>query len=505
MTLLAIDIGTTHCKAGLFTDNGRSLRIASRMMVTHQTPEGWVYYDPEEVWSTVAATIQDVTQAQPESIAAIGIASMAETGLLVDRSTGQTRSFFVPWFDPAAQPSAALVQSRSDALECYLKFGLRMNFKCGLAKLLWLLQRNPGLLKDTIWLSAADYAAYRLTGVFGTDYSLACRTFAFRVDRKEWDLDWLRDWGLPPGTFPTAVLSGTPLGGVTPGNILPAGIPVSICGHDHVCGALAGGAIQPGIVFDSMGTAESLLGALPERPLTEADFRIGLLYGCHAVRGGGYWMGGVSASGGSVEWLRSLFGNKPLSYQELDALLEEADPDPTGILYFSYLLGSGSPHTNPYMRGAFIGLSALHGRANLLKAVLEGVAYEVELIRRAGEKMIGQPIRSLVTAGGGTRNRHWLQVKADVSGCQIEALAEPASTLLGAAMVSAIGVGLYAGTAEALSALPARAVEVFKPDAERNAIYKRFFEQGYLALQEPLRRYYSNLPPFSTASVSLDE
>jgi sugar (pentulose or hexulose) kinase len=156
MTILAIDIGTTHCKAGLFALDGTALKIATRPMVTHRAPSGEAYFDPEALWASVSAVIRKVA-ASAGPIAVIGIASMAETGLLVDRQTGVARSFFVPWFDTAAQAQADLIRRQSDALERYLKTGLRASFKCSLAKVLWLRARDESLLDGAIWLSAADY------------------------------------------------------------------------------------------------------------------------------------------------------------------------------------------------------------------------------------------------------------------------------------------------------------------------------------------------------------
>ena len=494
MTILAIDIGTTHCKAGLFALDGTVLRIAKRPMVTQRAPSGEAYFDPEALWATTAMVIRKVAAAAGP-IAAVGIASMAETGLLVDRRTGAARSFFVPWFDTAAQAQADLMRRQSDPLERYLKTGLRASFKCSLAKVLWLRARDEHLLDGAIWLSAADYIAYRLTGNFGTDFSLAGYTFAFRVDQRAWDSDWLREWRLSPDLFPPANPSGTLIGSVLSDVAtslgLSKGIPVAVCGHDHVTAAFAMSVTSPGKVFNSMGTAEILLGALPERTLTEDDFRSGLIYGCHVAAACGYWLGSLSASGGSVEWLRAQLGQKPLSYDEIDSLLASARAEPTGILYFPYLVGSGPPHTDPLMRGAFVGLSASHGRADLLKAVLEGTVYEVEFIRQAGEHITGQPIPALVVAGGGTRNRPWLQVKADISGCRIEASAEPEATLLGAALVAGVGSGLYLNETQAFDGLCLKPVEVFLPDPERHAVYRRLYEQGYLGLQHALKHHFN--------------
>ncbi len=491
MILLGVDVGTTHCKAGLFRSDGTAVRIASRPMRRHTAPEGYACFDPEELWETAAGAIREVIADQTESVAVVGIASMAETGLLVDRQRGEARSWVIPWFDMAAQPQADAVAQQIDTRTLFLSAGLRINYKCSLVKLLWLKASDPEVMRGVVWLGAADYIAYRLTGAFGTDYSLAGRTCAFDVGRKQWNADWLRMFGLPADIFPPALPSGTPAGITQDCGALglPDGIPVAVSGHDHVCAALAVGTAAPGAVFDSMGTAEALMGVYPERPLTDADFDSGLMVGCHVVQGCHYWMGGVSASGGAVEWLRSLFNSAPLSYDELLDLLQSASPNPTGILFFPYLLGSGTPHADPLARGAWFGLRAMHQRADMAKSVLEGTAYQMEFIRRTGEQMTGEAIQTFTVAGGGSRNRIWLQIKADVSGCPIMVSPEPEATLLGAALVAAVGSGVYASPAEALAALAPRSREVIQPDEARHQIYRSLFEQGYLGLQEPVRKF----------------
>jgi sugar (pentulose or hexulose) kinase len=341
-------------------------------------------------------------------------------------------------------------------------------------------------------LSVADYVAYWLTGTFGTDYSLAGRTLAFRVEHRQWDSQWLRDWGLSVDLFPPAYPSGYPIGKVKQDMAgLRKGIPVAVCGHDHVCASLAMGAFRPGVVFDSMGTAEALVGALEARPLTAEDYANGLQYGCHVVDGLGYWMGGLSTSGGSIDWIRKILFPAGSTYMDLERLLESAVPQPTGILYFPYLLGSGSPHTDPWVRGAFVGLTNTHQNKELFKAVLEGIAFELEYVRQAGEKMTGKAISTLVAAGGGTRYRGWMQIKADISGCRIDVADEPEATLLGAAMTAGIGCGVFASPEEALTAMSLRSYESFRPNMQNHALYKTLYEQGFLSFQDSLRRYFT--------------
>ncbi|KIL38363.1 hypothetical protein SD70_26970 [Gordoniibacillus kamchatkensis] len=500
--LLSLDIGTTHCKAALFDERGALLRMAKRETVRIRDGAFGECYDPEALWAAAAGLIREVAGAaagqEPLPIAAIGIDGMAETGLLVG-ADGAARTPLLPWFSRIADAQAARIEAEGDAFERFAATGLRSSYKYGLAKLLWLRERAPELLSGARWLSAADYVAYRLTGAAGTDYTLAARTFAFRIDRKMWDAPWIRHFGLDPGLFPEARPSGASLAGARADAAralgLPAGVPVAVAGHDHVCAALAAGATAPGRIMDSMGTAETLVGMLPERPLTRADLASGLSFGLHAVPGALFWMGGISASGGSVEWLRdALGGGARLEYGDVLRLLADAPAEPTGILYYPYLAGAGAPQPDSAARAAFIGLAEGHGRAELLKAVLEGTANEMESIRRAAQTVAGAPIAAATVVGGGTRNPYWLQIKADVSGCTLHVAETEEAALLGAALLAGIAAGVYRDAAEAQAAASVgRDMRAVGPDPDRHEAYRRLYEEGYMALQQPLRLLYRSM------------
>jgi len=489
--LLGVDIGTTHCKAGVFDLDGSVIALARRQTRLRQASAGYRYYEPQEIYQAAAAAIREVlSQNSAIRIASIGIASMAETGLLIDRLTGDPRTPFIPYFDTvASQPGERLAAADTPAR--FRRTGIWPTFKVSLAKILWLRDREAHILEGAVWLSASDYVAYRLTGQMGTDYSLACRTYAFRIDEKRWDVGHLADLGLPTDLFPPARPSGVPLGQVTAAAAgetgLTAGIPVAVSGHDHVCGAFAVGAVQPGKALDSMGTAESFLGPAVSPVIGEREHRSGLSYGCHTAHDRLYWMGGFSTSGGSVEWLRSLLADPPLSYSELEALINETGSQPGRILFFPYLAGSGSPHTDPRVRGAFLGLDLSHTRADMVRAVYEGTAYEMEVVRRAAEQANQTVIERFVAAGGGTKHRAWLQIKADVSGCPIEVSAAQEATLLGAALLAGAGCGVYASQDHALQTAVPRAGRVIFPDVDRHRIYQDLF-QDYMAYQAPLRQ-----------------
>lgn len=492
MTLLAIDVGTTHCKAALFDPGGAHLGVASRPMAAERPADGnHAHYDPEGLWQTVAGVVAEVTaHAGWPAIAAIGVASMAETGLLLDRRTREPRSPLLPWFDTAAAPFAELIERQAPASERFRTFGIYPSFKCSLAKILWWRNRSSDTLAGAVWLSVADYVTYRLCGALATDHSLAGRTYAFDLGRRAWAGGWLRGLGLDADLFPEARpavevvgKTGTDLGALG----LAAGIPVVNAGHDHVCAAFGAGVAPGEGVFDSMGTAEVLLGAIDPRPLGEAEQASGLSFGAMPDGRAMYWLGGLSSSGGALEWLRGILGDPPVSYDVIERLQGQMDEQPGAIIFLPYLAGSGAPRPDPALRGAFVGLDARHGRGDVLKAVLEGTAFQIEAIRRAAVSLTGGPIGHLVAAGGGTRNRRWLQIKADVHGARIDALDGAEATLVGAALIAGVGGGIYAGEAEARTVARSLPSTQFKPNPHRHPAYARLFDE-FWALQARLHQ-----------------
>jgi sugar (pentulose or hexulose) kinase len=493
--LLGVDLGTTHCKAATFDRDGTILHLATQSTPVSQTDDGLPFHDPEDVWAVAASVIRKVvTASHDRTPVVVGVTSMAEAGLLVDAESGKPRTHIIPWYDSRAAQQVDEITSLEDPRTLFRRTGLHPSFKFALPKLLWLRERDPGLLQNARWLSVADYLVYRLTGTMATDPSLAARTYAYSLQAGDWDGPWLRRLGLEPGLFPPILRSGEPAGTVTTmaasQTRLPVEVPAAVCGHDHICTMMAAGVVEPGRVLDSIGTAESMLGVVPCLDLTDGAFDSGLAFVPHVLPGRYCWLGGLSAAGGSIEWLRQQFGVETLSYDDIVRLAHEAGPEPTGILYFPYLSGSGAPLPDGSVRAAFIGLDARHNRANLVRAVLEGTAFASEGIRRAAEEQTGAAIEAIVAVGGGARNDVWMQIRADVSGCRYIVPALPEATALGAALTAGLGALLYENLDQLLQVV-ARQLQggaTFAPDRRRHAVYSRLYINGFLDFQDPLRR-----------------
>ncbi|OPA73412.1 carbohydrate kinase [Paenibacillus selenitireducens] len=494
MLFIGIDIGTTNSKVGIVDAHGRMVTLKSRPTVSHVHKEGFSYYEPEEIWGHIANMLQEVTsEVDASQITSIGITSMAESGVILHQVTGQPQSFFMPWFDTCSEEQSDRIATGSDALERFTKTGLKISFKMGLSKILWIRDRDPEALKDGKWVSVSGYIAYRLTGVMACDYTLATRTFAFDMEKKAWDTDFIRHFGIDPDVFPQVVPSGTPLGSVTAvGQALglPPHVSVAIAGHDHVSAALAVGAIAPGDVYNSMGTAETLVGIVREQKLGEQEYQSGLGYGIHVVPGCYFWMGGNSASGGSVEWIRDIVGRDTLNYDTVKQEVESCEPGPTGILYYPYLAGCGAPTPDTHARASFIGLAKNHKRPQLLKAILEGTAYQQEYIRRRAEEITRQPIHHVRVIGGGARLEAWLRIKAAISGVEFLLPNIDEAALLGAAMVAAIGAQHYANASEAVSAVQQEGqLRRISYEEQEHEAYQQFFHHKFVPIQAQLRNW----------------
>ncbi|MDD9267384.1 L-fuculokinase [Paenibacillus sp. GCM10023248] len=493
--LVALDIGTTNIKAGVVSEDGKLLAAASRPNRKHQHEQGYMYYDPQELWGTLCELIREVsgTTAGIGAVRAIGITSMAESGMLVDRRTGAAKSLIIPWFETCSIPQEARIKRELDTYELFCQSGLHPSFKQGLSKLLWIRETQEDALRDCVWLSVSAFAAYQLTGRFAEEETLAARTLAYRIDERKWNAPLLRHFGLDASLFPPAVETGASVGSVQPdiaGHLgLGADTAVCLAGHDHVCASLSIGERERGQVYNSMGTAETLVGSLATRPLGQADYDSGLAFGLHPLPGQMFWMGGHSASGGSIEWLRGLLDAGDMSYADIMSLLDRVPAGPTGILFYPYLSGCGAPSVDASARAAWIGLSARHQRGDMFKAILEGNAFQMEWMRQEAELIGGEPVRRLVVVGGGAKNRHWLQIKADVSGIELEQPVLPEATLLGAALTAGVGCGVYASYSEAIRALPAGNSHVYKPDPARHEAYRAMMEAGFSPLRPLLLGY----------------
>jgi xylulokinase len=497
--LIGIDIGTTNLKVVAYDVAGNPVASSHVCTPTCYPRPGWAHYDPDELWAHLTSILRQVTaallaQRERYDIAGLAITGMAEAGIPVDQE-GQWVYPAISWFDNRTQEQMEWWQAEVGQDSLYPITGLPLRFIWGLNKIMWLQAHEPAAYQRfSRWLHTEDYIAFRLSGVQGTNYSLASRTMALDLRTLTWSEDVLKRAGVRIDLFPPLGRSGEVVGRVTAeagqATGLPAGTPVVSGGHDHICGALAAGAIRTGDLLDSMGTSESLLLPL-DSPMLRAEVgQAGYAQGAHVVPGRYYIMGGLYTSGACVDWLRALLmpGGEQ-SYAELLALAAEAPVGSGGVFFVPHLRGATLPSDDPDARGTFIGLSTDTSRASLARAVLEGLAYEAFQSASAMTEVVGLPIERDFLIGGGTRNDLLLEIKATLANRTLQVVETEEATTLGAALLAGMGVGLYSDAADAQRHLRSdrRAVQ---PNAVLAAVYADRYRSVYVHIFESLRELH---------------
>lgn len=478
-TVIALDVGTTHIKAMLFREDGVILAEEKAQTPLEQTKEGGVYR-PHILWGIAAGQLLSLTEKAQGTCTGISITGMAEAGLVVNRKNGREESDIIPWFDRRTVGLAAKVDAAEDDGN-FKSTGLRNSFKYGIYKFLWLLGHGNIDKEQAVWLSVCDYLMYKLTGELITDPSFAARTYVYDIVKGCWDMDRIKRYGLKECNFPKVTASGQAAGIWEEKNI-----PVAVAGHDHICAAFGLLYKHPEGICDSAGTSETYIGRLKGIG-GGLDKESGMLYGPFADSGW-FFMASVPSSGHSVEWFRRKLQNKPFDYTEMNDRLLALKRKPTGILYYPYLTGMGSPYYDAGCEGAMLGLREEHDCYQVLKGIMEGIQYQAAWLLAVIKEKHGDTadIKNIVCAGGAVNNMALMQLKADILGIPVLIPRTAEATLAGAA-------ALYLKRQEGKTALERFIGNVFctkegyTPDHGLHKQYEYIYKQKFLPIINLLR------------------
>ena len=449
--ILAHDLGTTGNKASLFDTQGHLLASAFSAYETDYPQPGWAEQDPTGWWRAVrdstSRLLAESCRAAGE-IAVISFSGQMMACLPVDVQGEPLRQAII-WADQRAEEEARFLGEAVGRNEVYRITGHRASSNYSAAKILWLRNHQPELFARTHKvLQAKDYVALKLTGVYATDYSDASGTNLFDLQERRWSEMVFSALDLDVDLLPQALPSATIIGEVTreaaEATGLAPGTPVAIGGGDGACATAGAGVVSPADAYNYIGSS-SWISFVSREPLYDPRQRTFTF--AHLDPEYLFPTGTMQCAGGSYDWLeRMLRGNADgRIYGQLDTLAGVVKPGARGLFFLPYLIGERSPHWNPHARGAFVGLSMVHGRAEMARAVLEGVAFNLRTILDAFRDQ-GAPITALRLIGGGARSSLWRQILADVFNLPVlrpKLLVE--ATALGAAIAGGVGVGLYSG------------------------------------------------------------
>lgn len=481
--IIAHDLGTSGNKATLFdVENGPVKSITVSYDVCFRN-KNYAEQNPEDWWNAVcSSTRQILEQISPKDVIAVSFSAQMQCCLPVDKN-GTPLYPAIIWADGRASDEAGKLIHELGMDRIYQVTGHRPSPNYTLEKLMWLKEHEPAVYQKTYKsLQAKDYMIYRLTDRFVTDYSDASGTQMLELDTLRWSDEILRAADIPADIMPELHRSVDVIGGVTDDAAkqtgLLSGTPVVCGGGDGPCSAIGAGCTEDNAFFTSFGTSAWIGGTTKEKMLD--DEKICFCF-AHVIPGRFMPCGTMQAAGSSYSYIRSVLAPE-LSYGELNKEIEKSPAGAKGLLFLPYLLGERSPRWNEKTSGAFLGIRTEHKREDYLRAVLEGIGYNLELILKSFRE--NKSIDSLLLTGGGAQGDVLCQILADIMGAKLQSLsgAENA-TAIAAAMIGGVGVGAYESF-DACKKFISYDRE-YLPNPEHKETYsrmKRIFDDSYFAL-----------------------
>jgi xylulokinase len=488
MFWLGIDIGTGSSRALLVDEQGRVKHAASaphedmrmdRPLWAEQRPENW--------WDAAQQAIRDVlgeSGATGRDIRGIGLSGQMHGLTMLDASNKVIRPALI-WCDQRSQ-------AQVDAINA--KVGADMVLRCTanpvltgftLPKLLWVRDNEPAnYARLRHMLLPKDYVRFQLTGEFASEVSDASGTALFDVVNRRWSLELVDALGLDRGILPRVVESHEVTGYVTRPAAeltgLEEGTPVVGGGGDQAASAVGNGIVETGVVSCTLGTS-GVVFAHMDQPHYDPRGRVHTF--CHAVAGAWHVMGVTQGAGLSLQWFRNHLA-PGVAY---DALTEEAASAPAGsegLFWLPYLMGERTPHLDATARGGWIGLTAKHTRASLIRSLLEGVSYSQKDCLEIIEGM-GVTLSSVRVSGGGAKSAFWRQMLADVFEKRVVSLESQEGSAHGAALLALVGTGQYATVQECCKVAIREVLSVTPRPAEAGvyASGHRVYQSLYPALK----------------------
>ena len=451
--LLAHDLGTSGNKATLFTVDGRLVKSVTVPYGTHYFNTNWAEQDPEDWWKAVCSSTQELMRGvDGKEVAVISFSGHMMGCLCVGRDGRPLRPGIL-YCDQRGVKEEAEILSKIAARDFYRITGHRASASYSAAKLMWVKHNEPEIYARTFkMLHAKDYMNFRLTGVMASEYTDGSSTNLLDLTALAWSEKLVAITGLDgeklPDLHPSTDVVGTLTTEAATALGLPAGIPVVAGGGDGLCAAVGVGSVKPGVTYNYLGSS-SWIATTSEKPIFDEQMRT--FVWAHAVPGYVHPCGTMQTAGGAYAWLKNeictLEKEKAVAagaspYELINEQIASSPPGANGLVFLPYLLGERTPRWNPDAKGALIGLTLAHTRADVLRAVMEGITLNLSIILDIFREQLA--ISRITVIGGGAKGAVWRRIMADVYQAEIvkpNYLEE--ATSMGAAIIGGVGCGVF--------------------------------------------------------------
>jgi xylulokinase len=496
LSYLGLDIGTGGCKAVVFDRKGKELASSFREYpVLHPHP-GWAEINPDEVIEKCFEVISEVNEAVSDPVISISISSQGEAFAPVGKN-GETLGNAMVSSDSRARDITTSWSEKFGVKKIYYITGHTPHPLFTLFKILWIKENQPDVWTDTMYfLCFEDLFHYKVGLEPRISWSMAGRTMMFDVINHKWNTEILEAVGLSHKKLAKPAAAGEITGTIGPemGKKLGFKNPVILVagGHDQPCAALGAGVIESGMCMYATGTVECFCPLLEKPSFSDELQRNNLCCYDYTIKGKYTTVAYCLTGGNILRWMRDELGQNEIAraiengQNPYTLLLDDMPLTPTDLIVLPYFSATGTPYFDTRARGAILGLQLTTTRGEITKALLEGVALEMKLNLEMMEKS-GMRIHTFIATGGGTRNKTWTQLKADVLNKKIivhnirEAGCYGAA-LLAISAVERIGV-------EQLLVENKTDDEIFFPDQENAKFYDNKFKT-YKQLYPVLKQFW---------------
>ncbi|MDR1569089.1 MAG: xylulokinase [Oscillospiraceae bacterium] len=501
--VIGLDLGTSGTKTVLFDEEGRAIASASKEYPMYQPHNGWAEQEPHDWRDAAFETIAEVVRGSgvdPRDIISMGMSGQMH-GLVMLDEDGETLGRSIIWAD---QRTGAECEEITRTVGAKRMIEITANpaltgFTA--SKIKWVQNHEPQRwARCRHILLPKDYLRYELTGDFATEVSDASGMQLLDVPKRGWSREVCGKLGVSLDQLAKVYESPEITGHISEEAAKKTGLSTTTLmvggAGDNAAAAVGTGVVRDGRAFCTIGTS-GVVFAHTDTLSIDPKGRVHTF--CCAVPGAWHVMGVVQAAGLSLRWLRDeICGEEKREAEALgidpyDVMSREAALSPIGanrLIYSPYLMGERTPHLDPDCRGAFFGLSAMHTRRDLIRAVMEGVTYalndSVEILRG-----MGVTLSNVLAVGGGARSGLWREMLADVFGCPIGTLASSEGAALGAAILAGVGANLYTNVPDACERM-IRQRGVQQPDGARGEAYAKAYNL-YTKLYPALKDLYPEL------------
>ena len=449
--ILGIDQSTQGTKVMLFNAEGRAVCRRDCPHEQRVDARGWVEHDPEEIWQNLKTLMQQLLadyRGEVRAIRAIGISNQRETAMAWDRKTGVPVYPAIVWQCARGAAICQAIEEEGQAEKIHAVTGLPLSPYFSGAKLAWILQqvKDAGRLmaEHRLCMGTMDsWLIYKLTEgqVFRTDYSNASRTQLFDIDRLQWSPEVCACFGIDPAALAEVTDSDGYYGETDFDGLLEKKVPIRAVFGDSHAALFAQGCHQPGMAKATYGTGSSVMMHVGEQPVRSTHGLVTSLAWCLGGHPSYVLEGNINYTGAAVSWLKDDLRVVGGAGETETLAMQAAASDRS--YFVPAFSGLGAPYWESRATGLFTGITRVTGRPEMVRAVLDSIAYQIHDVAAIMQADSGYKLPALRVDGGPTRNKYLMQFQTDILDCPVEVPSVEELSAMGAGFCAGIAIGLY--------------------------------------------------------------